>query len=221
MTNGPVNPSPGGLPGTPVSLVDRAKNIIVSPTSEWPVVAAERTTVKDLFTNYAMILAAIPAVASLIGSMMFAPRIGNISYAQPIGLIIVMGLIGYGLSLLIVFLMGLLIDAIAPSMGGVKDRVQSYKLAVYATTPVWVAGILNLYPPLGLLALLAYLYVIYLIYTGVGPVLQVPADKRVGFTLVLVLVYIGLVIILSAIVFMVVATAVAGMFLSSGTMMMN
>ncbi len=50
-----------------MNLVDRAKNILLQPKQEWAVIEAETTDTKTLYTSYAMILAAIPAVAGFIG----------------------------------------------------------------------------------------------------------------------------------------------------------
>ena len=47
MTDGPTNP----LPGAPASLVDRVKNILVSPKTEWPRIDAEPATVASIFTT--------------------------------------------------------------------------------------------------------------------------------------------------------------------------
>ena len=54
-------------------LIDRVKNILLTPKTEWPVIAGESTTVPDLYKNYIVVLAAIPAVfgfikSSIIGS---------------------------------------------------------------------------------------------------------------------------------------------------------
>ncbi len=43
-----------------MSIVQRAKNIIIKPADEWNVIAGEPATVGGLFTGYAMILAAFP-----------------------------------------------------------------------------------------------------------------------------------------------------------------
>ena len=40
-----------------MSLIDRAKNILLTPKTEWPVIAAEPATAQGLFTGYAAILA--------------------------------------------------------------------------------------------------------------------------------------------------------------------
>ena len=39
-------------------VIDRVKNILLTPKTEWPVIAAENTTVADLYKNYIVILAA-------------------------------------------------------------------------------------------------------------------------------------------------------------------
>ena len=49
-----------------MSIVDRAKNMIMKPAEEWNVVADEPATVGGLFTGYAMILAVIPVVAAIV-----------------------------------------------------------------------------------------------------------------------------------------------------------
>ena len=46
-----------------MNLVERAKNILLTPAKEWDVIKGEQLTIVDMFTKYAMILAAIPAVA--------------------------------------------------------------------------------------------------------------------------------------------------------------
>jgi hypothetical protein len=52
-----------------MSIVDRVKNILMSPKTEWPVIAGEATTTQALYTGYIMILAAIGPVALLLRSM--------------------------------------------------------------------------------------------------------------------------------------------------------
>jgi hypothetical protein len=43
---------------------------------------------------------------------------------------------------------------LAPSFGDEKNSGQALKVAVYAYTPAWVAGVLQVLPPLRLLAIL-------------------------------------------------------------------
>ena len=50
-----------------MSIVERAKNICLTPNTEWPIIAAEPATPAALVTGYVVPLAAIGAVAGFIG----------------------------------------------------------------------------------------------------------------------------------------------------------
>ena len=52
-------------------LIARVKNILLTPKTEWPVIAAEPDTVQGLYKNYIMILAAIPAVIAFLRYSVF------------------------------------------------------------------------------------------------------------------------------------------------------
>ena len=218
MTDGPTNPTPGGMPGVPASLVDRAKNILLSPNTEWRRIAGEQSSVSSMFAGYAMILAALPLIASIIGMLAFTTTVAGITYRPPMGMIIGMAAVGYIIQLGVVYLMGLIVGALSPGFGGGNDKLAGFKISVYATTPVWILGIIAIFPPLAPLVYLAYLYVIYLIYTGVGPVLGVPEDKAVVATLVIVAAYIVLMIVLAIVVTMVVMGILASIFMTGAAM---
>lgn len=177
-------------------LVERVKGILLNPKLEWPVIAAEAATVKGLFTRYAMILAAIPAVSTLINDLVFDHN----------GVVVALlaGVLTYVLSLLAVYIVGIVIDALAPSFGSEKNMVQSMKLSVYAMTPAWVAGILNI---IGLdwLGSLIGLYGFYLMYLGFGPLKKTPADKTLVYTIVSVLIA----IVLNALIFALIGAVIA------------
>ncbi len=194
--------------GMTVSIVDRAKNIIMKPADEWNVIAGEPATVSGLFTGYAMILAAVPLVAALIftGALgMSAAGMGGMggggAMAMGFTAIAGMAVIGYVLSLVTLYLMSLIVNAVSPSFNGKSDMVQSTKLMTYASTPTWVAGLVSWIPILGwLISLAAIAYVVYLIYLGLKPVLGVPQEKVAGFTVVIVLMYIVLSLVVSGII---------------------
>ncbi len=166
-------------------LIERAKNILLTPKTEWPVIAGETATTGGLYTNYVLILAAIPALASLIGmsGMGFGPfRIG-------IGAALTASIVGYVLSLVLIYVYGFVINALAPTFGGQKDMMQALKTAVYASTAAWVAGIGGIIPALGwLLALAGAVYTIYLLYLGLPTTMKCPQDKAVGYTAVSVII---------------------------------
>jgi len=164
-------------------LVDRVKGIILRPKYEWPIIAAEQATVKSLFQRYAMILAAIGPIATVISKL--------VSDDDAVLSVILYGFVSYGLNLLAAYILGLVIDGVAHNFGSEKNILQSMKLAVYAMTPFWILGILNLIPgdAPAVISLLVGIYGAYLVYCGLGPLKQTPQDKQLVFTIVLVIVW--------------------------------
>lgn len=169
-----------------MNLVDRVKNILLQPKTEWAVIEPEQTDPKTLYTTYICILALIPAVASFIGTAFIVSF-----FAGSIGLGFVVGaaIAQYVLGLVMVFVVAFIADALAISFDGQKNLNQALKLTAYAMTAAWVAGIFAIVPILGwLLSLLGSLYSLYLFYLGVPILMKVPEPKAVGYTIVVVLV---------------------------------
>lgn len=187
------------------ALVDRIKHVILRPKLEWPVIEAERATVKSIFVPYAVILTAIGPVAELIGSQLFPVRLFGVVYRPDIFSAMVQAVVGWGLALLAVFLVSLIIDGLAPSFGGTKDRVQATKVAVYAMTPVWVAAIFNLLPSIAWLGGLLGLYGFYLLYLGLPGLMKAPQDKGLIYTIVVAIASIILWMVIGGIVGSIVA----------------
>ncbi len=182
-------------------LIERAKSIILSPKTEWEKIAAEPADVKSLFTGYAMILAAIPAICGLIGSTLIGisvPIVGNIR--TPIGGALVSMVLGYVLGLAAIYVVSLIVTALAPTFDGQKDPVAALKVVVYSSTPVWLAGVFSLIPMLGVLGIIAGLYGLYLLYLGLSPLMKNPQEKSIGYTALIVVCYIVVAMIMALIV---------------------
>ncbi len=170
-----------------MALLDRVKNICITPATEWQVIAGETTTPGTLISGYVIPLAAIGAVAGLIGGSVIGrtiPFVGTYRVGLTAGLAgaifaMVAAVIG-------VAIVAFLINALAPTFGAEKDSAQAWKVAVYWYTPAWVAGVLNILPLLGALALLAALYGIYIMYLGLPQLMKCPKEKAVGYTAVTV-----------------------------------
>ncbi|HEV7703990.1 MAG TPA: Yip1 family protein [Gemmatimonadaceae bacterium] len=172
-----------------MALVDRVKNILLSPRAEWAVIDAEPATVASLYTGYILPLAAIPVVCSAIGNSLIGvsiPFIGG-HYKVPIVTALISGAVLYCFTLIGVFIMALVADALAPSFGGTKSQVQALKAVAYAYTASWVGGILSLIPPLSVIGILFALYSLYLLYIGLSMMMKVPQDKAIGYTLVVII----------------------------------
>lgn len=156
-----------------MNLIDRVKNIIVAPKEEWPVIAGEEANTQALYTGYIMILAAIGPLAMLIRTM----AVGAVS-----------AIVSYVLSLIMVYIVAMIVDVLAPTFGGEKNMIQSLKLVAYSSTAAWLAGIFQLLGMLGgLVGLIALIYSLYTFYLGVPVMKKCPQDKAVGYTVIVVI----------------------------------
>ena len=183
-----------------MGLVDRAKNICLTPKTEWPVIAGEASTTGGLMSGYVAPLAAIGPIAGFIGGSIIGhslPFVGT--FRTPIMMGIGVAIFTYVMAFVGVFILSLIIDALAPTFGGEKNGQQALKVAVYAYTPAWLAGILSIIPFLGMLGIIAALYGLYLLYLGLPRLMKCPEDKSIGYTVVIVICAIVLSIIVSAV----------------------
>lgn len=167
-------------------LFARVMAILTKPTSEWPLIAEEPATTADLYRNYILVLAAIPALCSFIKMSfigMHVPFMGTIHVGVGAGLR--GAIVGYALTLVGVYLMALLINALAPTFGGQKNPLQALKTVAYAYTASWVAGIGQLLPWIGVLLTLAgAVYSIYLLNLGLPHTMKCPPEKSKAYTAV-------------------------------------
>ena len=194
-------------------LIARVQAILLRPKAEWDVIEAETATTQGLFTGYVCILAAIPAICSLIGGQLFGYGAFIFHIHPPLMLSIVSAVVSYILALAATFLLALVIDALAPSFEGQKNQIQAMKVAAYSGTAGWAAGVFHLFPALGILAFLGALYGLYLLYTGLPKLMKSPPEKAMGYTVVTILCAIVIYIVAG-----VVAGAVAGPALWGGMM---
>lgn len=171
-----------------MNLIERAKNILITPKTEWDAIAADATPTPQLITMYVLPLAAVAAVAAFIGQVfvgMSAPLVGTYRVGMVAGVIgLVFSLV---MAVVMVFVVGFIADALAPSFGGTKNMNQAVKVAAYSWTPVWIVGILAIIPMLGILGLLAWLYSIYLMYLGLPKLMKAPQEKAAGYTAVVII----------------------------------
>lgn len=184
-----------------MALIDRVKRILLTPKEEWPVIDAEQASVGSLYRGYILPLAAVGPVAALIGWSVFGMRIPFVgSFRVPFSIGVRNAVMTYVLGLIGVFVLGLIIDALAPTFGGQKNQIQGLKVAAYSYTAAWVGGAFNLIPALALLGALISLYSLYLLYLGLPVLMKAPQEKAVGYTVVVCVVAIVIWIVIGVIV---------------------
>jgi len=178
-----------------MNLVERVKGIILSPKTEWPVIAGEPGDAAYLFRNYVAILAAIPAVCGFIGGVLIG---------VPVLFALIGAVVQYVLAFVAVYIVALIVNLLAPTFSSQKNFESALKLTVYSYTPVWLAGVFRLIPALSFLGILG-LYGLYLLWLGLPPLMKTPPEKTIAYTITVVICAIVVAIVLVAI------TAVIGL----------
>ncbi|MFZ1800272.1 MAG: Yip1 family protein [Chitinophagaceae bacterium] len=180
-----------------MNLINRAKNMLLTPKTEWQVVSLEQPVNNEIIMGYLVPFVLLGALAAFIGYGLVGFSFLGFNTAWGIYNAILRIILGIGS----VFVTAFVLDALAPSFGSQKDFGRSLQLVVYASTPSLVAGLFAFLPLLSILVALAgAVYTIYLWYLGLGPIKNTPEDKKVVYLLVTYAVLLVAYFILSAIV---------------------
>jgi len=189
-----------------LDIKTRVRNILLTPSTEWPVIAEEPTDKPSVITGYVMPLAAIGAIAGFIGGSlvgMSLPFLGR--YRVPITTGLAGAVFTFVFAIVGVFILAFIINALAPTFGAQKDSNRAFKVAVYSYTPAWIAGALQILPALGVLGIIAALYGLYLLYLGLPALMKAPQEKAIGYTAV---------VVVCAIVLSFVVTSIGGLIIA-------
>jgi hypothetical protein len=169
-------------------LLARFKGILLSPRSEWSVIAGEHTGVGALFTGYVLPLAAVAAIISFIRMTVIGIRVpfGD-AIRVPFTAGLMQAVLSCAMAVVGVGLVALIINLLAPTFGGTRDGRNALKTAAYSLTAAFLGSLLSLLPLGTLLSLCAGLYGIYTLYLGLPVVMGSRPDKAVGYTAAVVI----------------------------------
>ncbi|MEW5859703.1 MAG: Yip1 family protein [Cyanobacteriota bacterium] len=168
-----------------MNLIKRIPNILLHPKSEWREIATETTSSARLYNTYIAPLAAIAPIAAAVGWAVIGINSSSIATSRlPLVPAILYAGVSFLLTLLSVFFLSLIINALAPQFSAERNQRQALKVAAYANTPAWLAGILRVIPSFTIFAFLAGLYSVYLLYLGLPIVMKCPKNKVTAYTAV-------------------------------------
>src|SRR5687768_8548037 len=100
-----------------MNIVERVKRILVSPATEWPVIAAETTPTAALITGYVLPLAAVSAIATFIGQSIIGLSLMGTTYRTPMATGLALAIWGLVMAVAGVFICAYIINAFAPTFG--------------------------------------------------------------------------------------------------------
>lgn len=179
-------------------LVERVKNILLTPQAEWEKIDAEPADVNKIYMGYVLPLAVLSAICGFIGMSVFGLNLMGTTYR--VGL--VPGAVGAVIQVAAgvggVFLMAFIANALAPTFGSQQNMGQAHKLAAYGSTAGFLAGVFSIFPPLAMLGIVG-LYSLYLIYVGLPKMMKTPEDKRIAYFLSIIVVAIIAGVVLSVV----------------------
>jgi len=89
-----------------MNIVERVKNILVTPKTEWDVIAAEATPPKQLIISYVLPLAAIAAIAGFISYSLIGMSMFGVTVRTPIVWGIVMIVYQIVMAVVSIFILG-------------------------------------------------------------------------------------------------------------------
>ena len=168
------------------ALLQRVLDILMRPRDTWLQIDAEDGNPARIYLGYLVFLAAIPAVAGFIGYSLVGVGAFGISVRVPVVQGLVSMVVGYVLSLAMVYVLALIANMLAPRFQAQQDMRSAFKLVAYASTAGMLGGVFSILPSLAMLGLLAALYSVYLLYTGIPVLMKAPQEKAVGYTAALV-----------------------------------
>ena len=175
-----------------MNLIERAKNMIASPKTEWLVIESETATPRSLLISYVLPMGIIASIGKVLTGLVWVGIFSTyFLWAAIFGFISIIA--SFYISIYV-------IDMLAPTFGSEKNLNKSAQLVAYSNTPNWVAGLLSFIPVIGwLLVIAGWVYSIYLFYIGLGALKSTPEDKKVVYMIVAFIVMIAVVFIISAI----------------------
>jgi hypothetical protein len=192
MTVDPTNTGSAGL-------VDRVKNILLTPKAEFERIDAETPDIQKIYLGYLLPIVALAAICGFIGTSLIGVSGWGVSYKVPIvtGLMlavlrVVMGLVG-------VYVVALITNALASSFGSQANAGKAHQLAAYGSTAGILAGVFAIIPQLAILGIVG-LYSFYLWYVGLGKLMKTPDDKRIVYLLVIVVIAIIVWFVIGAVI---------------------
>jgi len=171
-----------------MKLIERVKNIILSPNTEWGIVDQESDTPVSLLKSYLLPLGIAGAIATFIGSGI----VGTTVLGVKIG-----GTLAYGLNQAIISLLAVVggfyiaiyvIDMLAPTFKSEKDLNKTSQLVAYSNTPTLLGTLLAIFPSISWIGALFGLYGFYLLFVGLPVLKKTPEQQRMPYIIVTILV---------------------------------
>ncbi|MFU9138191.1 Yip1 family protein [Erwinia tasmaniensis] len=160
--------------------------LLAHPDREMRDIKQENETISHHYTHHVLLMALIPVICALIGTTQIGWDFGarhtiTLSLTTAVGL----GILFYALILGGVALMGRVIYWMAREYPQRPSLQRCTVFAGYVGTPLFISGLVALYPLVWLCVLagaLALLYTAYLLYVGIPLFLNIDREESLRFS---------------------------------------
>jgi len=167
-----------------LALFARVRNLLLSPGTEWDVIAAENLPPRRLTLHYIAPLTLLPTTAIVIALGVIGVEAGGEVHRAPLIGVVLSALLFFVLSIAGVYAFAAIISWLAPRFGAERSYRQAFKVAAYSITAAMVAGIIAVSPSLQIFALLGATYSLYLLFIGAPKVMRTPQKSAVNYSIV-------------------------------------
>lgn len=176
--------------------------LLTQPRQEWEKIHDENESVGECYMRHVLPLAALSPVAGVFGTTLIGWQIAS---SAPVSLTpgsaIQIGIVYYLAILFSVFMIGVMIRWMGETYGAEQSLSRCVALAAYTATPLFLVGVMQLYPVLWvnfIVGLPALAYTVYLLYTGVPIMMEIPTER--GFLFASAVLAVGLVTLVGLLV---------------------
>ena len=194
MENNQVNNN-AGFAEFMKNLLNRAKQLILSPQTEYQAIEKENTPHSKVLTHYVLPLMVIPVLFAFIGYGLIGVSFGGY-YVNDIDL----GLRYAALQIIMllggIYITTLIINALTNKFGATKSFNSAFALVAYAYTPMFLAGIFLVWSEISWLVYPLGIYGLYLLISGLKAMMKPAEEKNNSYSavsfIVAILIYVVL-----------------------------
>jgi hypothetical protein len=167
-------------------ILSHVWGLFAHPEDEWKTIRKENCTIGRCYCSHVLLLAAIPPIAGYIGTtqvgwQILSSEVHRLTHQSALWIAI----LSYLTILVAVFTIGKMIHWMGQTYGSKQTLPQCIALAAYTATPLFLIGVMLLYPVLWLnllIGLVALSYTVYLLYVGVPIVMGITKERGFLFS---------------------------------------
>jgi len=166
-------------------IIKNVFNLLYSTEAEWQDIANENRSALTTLWRYVMPMALIPTISALIGASymgwgLVGEKVVKLTFENALTLSVV----AYFALCIAVGLVAYLVLWMAHTYGGKPSYTQCFNLAAYSAAPLFLVGVVGLYPVLWadtLFTLIAIGLSVKLLFKGVPIMMEIDKDKAFLF----------------------------------------